>query len=389
MAEPPVSIRSRAFRFRTAWAGGMVLVAMFALCVGSLPWTLKGRYYDQQYLKLHHHRPTSGPVTDQHLGSETLKQNPPWRVHMLLGTDAHGRSVLARCLLGGAISLSVGLLAAAISVIIGTTWGMIAGYAGGRVDAFMMRVVDVLYGLPYILLVILLSIAVGGMLDQYRAAQRKKIESPQMKDARQSWAEAQRRAEAAEAKLAKAPAGSDVSELKAELATWTERAEDRDPRPWLLVFVADHRWAVNLLTLMVAIGAVSWLTLARVVRGQVLSLKSQPFVESARAIGCSPARVLFRHVLPNLIGPVIVYTTLTVPEAILYESFLSFLGIGVQAPLPSWGNLAAEGLKEVNPIKSYTWLLLWPCLLLGLTLLALNFVGDGLRDRFDPRAARA
>jgi oligopeptide transport system permease protein len=142
----------------------------------------------------------------------------------------------------------------------------------------------------------------------------------------------------------------------------------------------------NIVILLAAIGAVSWLTLARVVRGQVLSLRSQPFVEAARACGLPTWRVLGFHVLPNLVGPIIVYTTLTVPQAILQESFLSFLGIGVQPPLPSWGLLAADGLSQLNPIKSHWWLLVVPCVALGLTLASLNFIGDGLRDRFDPRA---
>ena len=140
--------------------------------------------------------------------------------------------------------------------------------------------------------------------------------------------------------------------------------------------------------LLVAIGGVSWLTMARVVRGQVLSLKGQPFIEAARAMGVGWFGQFHRHLLPNLVGPIIVYATLMVPQAILQESFLSFLGIGVKPPLPSWGNLAAEGLPELNLYKSYWWLLAFPCLLLGSTLLALNFVGEMLRERFDPKRQR-
>ena len=142
------------------------------------------------------------------------------------------------------------------------------------------------------------------------------------------------------------------------------------------------------IVLLVAIGGVSWLTMARVIRGQVLSLKAQPFMEAARAIGVPLHRQFLRHLLPNLLGPIIVYTTLTVPQAILQESFLSFLGIGVKLPLPSWGNLAADGLEAINRHSSEWWLLLSPCVLLGLTLLALNFVGEGLREAFDPKRAR-
>ena len=143
-----------------------------------------------------------------------------------------------------------------------------------------------------------------------------------------------------------------------------------------------------MLVLLLAIGGVSWLTMARVIRGQVLSLKAQPFMEAARAMGAPVHRQLLRHLLPNLVGPIVVYATLSVPQAILQESFLSFLGIGVKPPLPSWGNLAAEGLAELNPYKSHWWMLLFPCVLLATTLLALNFVGEGLREAFDPKRAR-
>jgi len=142
---------------------------------------------------------------------------------------------------------------------------------------------------------------------------------------------------------------------------------------------------ISIITLLIAIGSVSWLTMARVIRGQVLSLKSQPFIESARAIGVPLSRLFLRHLLPNLTGPIVVYATLTVPTAILSESFLSFLGIGVREPLPSWGNLAADGLSELNLVRVRWWLLLWPCLFIATTLLALNVLGEALRDALDPR----
>lgn len=274
-----------------AVAGAVVLVLIVGTCLATLPWSIE-------------------QFNNQQLADKLL---PPSAEHVF-GTDALGRSMLWRCLLGGAISLGIGMAAAVITMFIGTVYGMVSGYAGGRTDAVMMRIVDVLYGLPYILLVVLLSVAFMPFMTR-----------------------------------------------------------------WIGPLVG------NVVTLLVAIGAVSWLTLARVVRGQVLSLKSQPFVEAARATGLGTPRILMFHILPNLMGPIIVYTTLTVPQAVLQESFLSFLGIGVQPPLPSWGNLASEGLSELNPVQSHAWLLAWPCILLGLTLLALNFVGDGLRDRFDPR----
>ncbi len=245
----------------------------------------------------------------------------------LLGSDQLGRSVLVRCLAGGGVSIGMGLAAALISVIIGTVYGTISAYVGGRVDAVMMRIVDVLYGLPYILLVVLLAVAV------------------------------------------------DALALGAVARTGRELTE-------------GQRITINVVTLLVAIGGVSWLTMARVIRGQVLSLKEQPFMEAARAIGASLPRQFTKHLLPNLMGPIIVYATLTAPQAILQESFLSFLGIGVQPPLPSWGNLVADGLSELNTVKSRWWLLLFPSVLLGVTLLSLNFVGEGLREAFDPKRAK-
>jgi len=297
----------------------------------------------------------------------------PW-----LGTDMLGRSLLVRALTGGGISLGVGLSAALISVTIGTLWGTLAAYAGGKTDAFMMRIVDVLYGLPYILLVVLLAVASESVVNEY--INRTK--------ARESWVINQVREQA--------PAGVDTR--RGSVLAYLGRPEQRELAATLRaesvqrfrerVVSPRKRTLMDVMTLVVAIGGVSWLTMARVVRGQVLSLKGQPFVEAARAIGANPVRIFRRHLLPNLLGPIIVYATLTAPQAILQESFLSFLGIGVKPPLPSWGNLAAEGLSEVNLYRSHWWLLFFPCLLLGVTLLALNFVGEGLREAFDPKRAR-
>lgn len=284
--------RWRAFwQNRLAVSSLIVLAAIALACLASLRWSLPA-------------------YNHQDLGAA---RTPPSLLQPL-GTDLLGRPLWARCALGGLISLGVGLATAAISVLIGTAWGAVAALAGGRVDAVMMRLVDILYGLPYILLVILITMAFGPAL--------------------QRWCSST---------------------------------------------------TANVIILFVAIGAVSWLTMARVIRGQVLSLKAQPFVEAARAAGAGPASILWRHMMPNLLGPILVYATLTVPQAILQESFLSFLGIGIQPPLPSWGNLAAEGVAAINNVKSFWWLILFPCLLLSLTLLSLNFIGDGLRDAFDPR----
>jgi oligopeptide transport system permease protein len=234
-----------------------------------------------------------------------LRHRPPSPSHWF-GTDALGRDLLVRVLVGGRTSLLVGLAATAVSVVIGTSYGALAGYYGGRVDELLMRVVDFLYGVPYMFLVILIML----------------------------------------------------------LFSDTARGE---PLP---VFVA--------------LGLVQWLTMARIVRGQVLSLREREFVLAARVAGAGDARILWRHLLPNALGPVVVYATLTVPAVILLESFLSFLGLGVAL---SWGELVAEGVSVVNPVRSYWWLLAFPSGFLAATLLALNFVGDGLRDALDPRSA--
>jgi len=285
---------------RIVLAGGVLLLTLLA-CLATLPWTYFDAasptriYYDRQDPAVSRQKPA-------------VSQGG-WR---LFGTDLQGRSLLGRCLLGGTISLAVGAAAAAISVVLGVTVGLVAGYRGGWVDSLLMRLVDILYGLPYILIVILFQVA-------FRSSR----------------------------------AGSVV-------------------------------------VLFVAIGLVSWLTMARVVRGQVLSLRAQPFIEACRASGLTEWRIFTRHLLPNLVGPIIVYATLTVPQAILQESFLSFLGIGIQKPLPSWGSLASDGLlPALNPIVSRWWLLLFPCALLAATLLSLNFLGDGLRDAFDPKRQHA
>ena len=284
--------------------GAAVLLVISVPCFATLPWSLR-RYEGR-----------AGDEVRQRLG-------PSWRE--VMGTDALGRSLLWRCLLGGAISLGIGASAALIAVAIGVTWGATAALAGGRVDALMMRMVDVLFGLPYILLVVLIDIGLGPTVE---------------------------------------------NSLR-----------------WLAADVAAG--LADVVTLLVAIGGLSWLTMARVIRGQVLSLRERPFVEAARACGAGPLGMLIRHMLPNLVGPIVVYATLTVPAAILAESTLSFLGIGVQAPLPSWGNLASEGLEELHALARRDtgvawWLIFWPCTLLGLTLMALNFMGDALRNRLDP-----
>ena len=227
---------------------------------------------------------------------------PPSPAHWF-GTDELGRDTFTRVAFGGRISMLVGLVGTLVSLVIGVTWGAVAGYVGGKLDEFMMRVVDVLYSLPYIFLVIL-----------------------------------------------------------------------------LLVFFSK-----SLLMLFVALGLVQCLTMARIVRGQVLSLRTQTFIEAARAIGAGTPAILFRHIVPNTLGPVIVFTTLTVPAVILQEAFLSFLGLGVQPPDASWGTLLSDGAKV---LALFPWLVIFPGLAMSLTLLAFNFMGDGLRDALDPQGRR-
>jgi len=241
-------------------------------------------------------------LADPTLQDLKLGAAPPSLAHWF-GTDELGRDSLARVIYGGRISLMVGLIATLVSLLIGVTYGAIAGYRGGKIDELMMRFVDVLYSLPYIFLVIL-----------------------------------------------------------------------------LLVFFSR-----SLVMLFVALGLVQWLTMARIVRGQVLSLKHQNFVEAARALGAGDARIIFRHIVPNTLGPVIVYTTLTVPAVILQEAFLSFLGLGVQPPNASWGTLVSDGARL---LALFPWLVIFPGIALSLTLLCFNFLGDGLRDALDPQDRR-
>jgi oligopeptide transport system permease protein len=244
-----------------------------------------------------------------------------------LGTDQSGRDLLARLLYGGQISLLVGLVATTVSVIIGLVYGAIAGYAGGKTDSLMMRIVDILYGLPFLVLVILFSLL--------------------------------------------------ISEHAKEL---TDNLVDRWPDQEVLI-----KKFINLVPLFVAIGALGWLTMARVARAQVLTLKKQEFVEAAVSLGLTHRRILLRHIMPNMLGPVIVYATLTVPGFVLTEATLSFLGLGVESPNSSWGILLSEG---ANYMETYPRLLIIPSIIFSLTLLALNFLGDGLRDALDPKAAK-
>ena len=260
--------------------GGAVLITLSLLCVIG-PWFSP---YGYEQTDLYN---TFSPPSFKH-----------W-----LGTDQLGRDLLTRLLFGGRISLMVGLVATFVALTIGVVYGAISGYAGGKIDRVMMRIVDILYALPFTIFVILLMVFFGR----------------------------------------------------------------------------------NLLLLFVAIGAVEWLTMARIVRGQIMSIKRMDYIEAARSLGLGTPRIIFRHMIPNILGPIIVYTTLTIPGVMLLEAFLSFLGLGVQPPMSSWGVLIKDGAERM---EEYPWMLIFPGTIFSLTLFSLNFLGDGLRDALDVRAAK-
>jgi oligopeptide transport system permease protein len=269
---------------------------------------------------------TTGYTYDLQPSDDALRRSMSPSLTHLMGTDDLGRDLLARVLQGGRISLTVGVISTLVSLIVGVTYGAISGYLGGHIDNIMMRIVDVLYSIPFILIVIvLLSIFKGP----------------------------------------NAPA-------------WIQ---------WLSSAVGGpgNQGLTQIFLLFFTLGLVSWLTMARVVRGQILSLKNQDFIMAARATGVSTLGIVFRHLVPNTVGPVIVYATLTVPTVMLTEAFLSFLGIGVQPPYASWGSLALEGIKS---IFIYPWQLIFPGVTMALTLFSLNFLGDGIRDALDPQTRR-
>lgn len=265
---------------KAAVIGGAVLLTMVVIAILT-PW-LAPYSYEAQNLD--------------------LGASPPSAAHWL-GTDVFGRDLLTQIMYGGRISLAVGFIATAVALVIGVTWGAVAGYVGGRVDSVMMRFVDILYALPFMIFIILLMVVFGR----------------------------------------------------------------------------------NILLLFLAIGAVEWLTMARIMRTQVQSLRQQEFVEAAVSLGLPPSAIIFKHIVPNAIGPIIVYTTLTIPSVMLLEAFLSFLGLGIQPPQTSWGLLISYGAETM---EEYPWLLIFPGLALTITLFSLNFLGDGLRDALDVRGSK-
>ena len=262
---------------KAAVAGGLILLFLIVLAVFA-PW-IAPHSYSYQNLELGAQPPSS---------------------NFLLGTDTLGRDLFSRILYGARVSLLVGFVATGVALIIGVSWGIIAGYFGGKIDSVMMRIVDVLYGLPFIIFIILLMVIFGRNI-------------------------------------------------------------------WLL---------------FAAIGAVEWLTMARIVRGQVLSIKNQEYVLAAQAMGVTNMQMFRKHIFPNILGPIAVYATLTIPQVMLLEAFLSFFGLGIQPPLSSWGTLIRYGVESM---EEYSWLLIYPGLTFTITLFALNFFGDGLRDALDPK----
>ncbi|MFL2909928.1 MAG: ABC transporter permease [Limisphaerales bacterium] len=243
----------------------------------------------------------------------------------ILGTDHLGRDQLGRIIKGGQISLMVGLVATVVSLTIGIGYGTISGYFGGNIDRFMMRIVDILYSLPFTIFVILLMVF--------------------------------------------------AKDLGDSIDTWFKEMGSN--------YSISGQW--NMLLLFIAIGAVEWLTMARIVRGQVLSLRKQEFIEACISLGLPTHRIIFRHMVPNVLGPVIVYTTLTIPAVMLLEAFLSFLGLGVQPPTPSWGLLIKDGADRM---REAPWMLVYPGAMFALALFSFNFVGDGLRDALDPKTSK-
>jgi oligopeptide transport system permease protein len=270
---------SRLRKNKLAVSGGLLLGVLTLLCV-------VGPLFSQSY-------------QDQNLD---LGASAPGAAHWL-GTDTLGRDLFARILYGGRVSLMVGLVATIVALVIGVTYGAIAGFFGGKTDAAMMRIVDILYAMPFTIFVILLMVFFGR----------------------------------------------------------------------------------NIFLLFFAIGAVEWLTMARIVRGQIMSIKKMEYIEAARSLGLGRRRIIFRHMIPNVLGPIIVYTTLTIPAVMLLEAFLSFLGLGVQPPMSSWGVLIKDGAEKM---EEFWWLLVFPGGVFSLTLFSLNFLGDGLRDALDVRSAK-
>jgi ABC-type dipeptide/oligopeptide/nickel transport system permease subunit len=322
---------------------------------------------------------------------------PPSSEHWF-GTDEAGRDLLARVLQGGRISLMVGIISTIVSLAVGVSYGAIAGYLGGRIDNFMMRIVDIIYAIPYILIVIVLLKVFGGTNTPTLVTWIPAIVTglvlvvigvPAAVALYRSANEfLQGRVRGFMLTFVNLLVGLiEVAVLFAIVYSAAKFVSSTSAGDWLSQKYTDtvDQSLSQIFLLFFALGLVSWLTMARVVRGQILSLKNQEFVLAAKATGVSTFGIIFKHLVPNALGPVIVYATLTVPSVMLTEAFLSFLGLGVQAPYASWGSLASDGIKN---IAIFPWQLIAPAVTMAITLFSLNFVGDGIRDALDPQTRK-
>jgi len=326
---------------------------------------------------------------------DLIKSFPPSMQHPM-GTDEQGRDIFARVLQGGRISLAVGVISTIVSLAVGVSYGAIAGYLGGKIDNVMMRIVDIIYAIPYILVVIVLLSVFGGPNTEVLIAALPAILAAVFvgvigvlvavnvyrkifgEGAAQNFGDTALRLLVG---LIETAAVVGLAGLAAVLVFQSGVGASIAERYGNVVSLGMSQ----IFLLFFALGLVSWLTMARVVRGQILSLKNQEFVLAAKATGVSTFGIIFRHLVPNALGPVIVYATLTVPSVMLSEAFLSYLGLGVQAPYASWGSLAADGVKN---IAIFPWQLIFPGVTMALTLFSLNFLGDGLRDALDPQTRK-
>ena len=326
-----------------------------------------------------------------------VKSFPPSLQH-LMGTDDKGRDLFARVLQGGRISLMVGIISTLVSLIVGVSYGATAGYLGGRQDNIMMRIVDIIYAIPYILIVIVLLSVFGGnnvtvlisaipaivfgLISFIVVSILLVVLSDTYKEISTGLGLDENKIKILAIALGFVFVWNAIS-----INGWLYSAALAGLGENLAVYYKKYvdEGLSQIFLLFFALGLVSWLTMARVVRGQILSLKNQEFVLAARATGVSTTKIIFKHLVPNALGPVIVYATLTVPSIMLTEAFLSFLGMGVQAPYASWGSLAADGIKN---IAIFPWQLIFPGVTMALTLFSLNFLGDGLRDALDPQTRK-
>jgi oligopeptide transport system permease protein len=327
----------RRLRRNRAAVGSLWFLAVVVVVSGLGPWlTPAEKQGGSDEIFAHPGHTATVPVLDP---ADPTRQIGERTVTFWLGTDDHGKDVLHRVLTGARVSLLVGFAAAAVNLLIGVAYGLVSGYFGGRIDAVMMRLVDLLYAIPRILIIMVLVSAYADGFAGLLGAGRLWAQN-------QGWAGAER-------------------------------------------FFGGLLPYYRMVIVILSLGLIEWLTMARILRGQVLVLREMQFVAAARAMGQRAGAIMFRHLLPNLWTLILTYLTLTIPAVVLTESFLSFLGLGIDEPAASWGSLLKQGAQVINPLESRWWLLAFPAAILAATLLALNFLGDGLRDAFDPRSGES